>query len=454
MRNQERLEIPAEVQKHLDEAPPEVKEWIYSLLERINYLEARLRAYENPHVPSSKRIIREAKPPKEQKPRGAPNGHEGATRPRPEPDRVVKLKPTSCPRPGCGSKRIKILKEHKKTVEEIKIVKETTEFHYYECECKDCGARFTTSDKGLPKEGNFGPSITSLWTTLHYIGTIPFARLAAISENCFDMPISPKGVEDAIYRTAAVFEPNFRKIWRRVSKSNYVRSDETSYSFNGKRWWNWNLSTHCDALVLFRGSRGACVLEEVLGEIFDGILNSDCYRGYDRFKAREYQKDWAHVLRDARDLAKHSDEGAELYQMLSKMYRHILRVKREGRENTPATRRWVTQAKRRISEWLKRNHESRAVLNLVLRLSKYHDHWFTCLKYGFVEPTNNASERDIRKTVIARKISGAHRSEVGMHSREIMMSTILTCQKRGHNPFEFIHTSIEKRNMDCFLKPP
>jgi tRNA G18 (ribose-2'-O)-methylase SpoU len=52
------------------------------------------------------------------------------------------------------------------------------------------------------------------------------------------------------------------------------------------------------------------------------------------------------------------------------------------------------------------------------------------------------------------RISGTHRSERGMRSREIMMSTILTTQKREKNPFEFIHNGIEKRNMDCFLKPP
>ena len=69
------------------------------------------------------------------------------------------------------------------------------------------------------------------------------------------------------------------------------------------------------------------------------------------------------------------------------------------------------------------------------------------MKYPYVEPTNNSSERDLRKNVLARKISGQHRSELGMRSREIMMSTVLTLKKRQKNPFSFVQNKIEKYNL-------
>ena len=447
------IKIPEGIGKRLDE-DPEAKEFVNFLLERIKQLEARLRKYENPHVPSSKQIIKEVKVAKEPKPRGAPKGHRGATRETPTPDRVVELTTTSNPRPKCRSERIQVLDEFTKIVEDIIILKITTKFIYYKCLCIDCGALFVTSCEELPKKGNFGPNISSLWTILHYVGTVPFDRLAAISENCFGVPITHTGLQDAIYRTAATFRPCFRRIWGQVSRSKYVRSDETSYSYNGDKYWLWNVSTEKDTLVLLRGTRSSVVLEEVFGKFLDGILNTDCFRGYDKFKAREYQKDWAHVLRDAKDLAKHDKDGEELYRKLSHMYHHIQKMKREKRENSPEVNRWIQRSKKRMSKWLRKRYRSRAVLNLILRLTKYKDHWFTCLRYGFVEPTNNASERDIRKSVVARKISGAHRSELGMRSREIMMSTILTTQKREKNPFEFIRDTIVKDNLRCFPKPP
>ena len=38
-------------------------------------------------------------------------------------------------------------------------------------------------------------------------------------------------------------------------------------------------------------------------------------------------------------------------------------------------------------------------------------------------------------------------NEKGKRAREIMMSTILTEQKRNHNPFEIIQTAIRNHNL-------
>lgn len=442
----------SEEDKHtndLDEENQRLKKEIEKLRRENKELKKRLRAYENPHTPPSKHIKRKVTIVKTPQKRGAPKGHKGVTRKTPTPDRIIELKPENCPR--CKSKKLES-KKHRKTVEDIQIIKVVTEFHYYKCVCKKCGKKFVTSSEELPKKGSFGPTVSSLWTILHYVGTIPFDRLSLISKNCFGMRISAAGIHNAIYRTVEVFEPYFRRIRNRVVKSRYVRSDETGYPFNGeKKHWLWNLSAKKDVLVLIRDSRGAKVLKEVFGDFLDGVLNSDCYSSYERFKAREYQKCWAHVLRDARDLAKHSKEGEELYKMLSHMYDYIAKVKDNRDENTAKVKHWIWRSKKKISSWLDKNYDSKAVLNLILRMSKHMDHWFTCLKYPFVEPTNNSSERDIRKNVVARKISGLHRSQLGLRSREIMMSTLLTQQKRGRNPFDFVLHSIEKHNLRYHL---
>ena len=80
------------------------------------------------------------------------------------------------------------------------------------------------------------------------------------------------------------------------------------------------------------------------------------------------------------------------------------------------------------------------------RLQEIREWMFTCLRYDFVPATNNNSEGDIRKLVLSRKISGCHRSELGIHSREIMMSLILTETHKGNNPIEFIRSGIAAYN--------
>ena len=94
-------------------------------------------------------------------------------------------------------------------------------------------------------------------------------------------------------------------------------------------------------LVLIRKNRNAKVLKEVFGEFFDGILNSNCFRAYDKFRAREYQKCWAHVLRDAKDLSKNSEEGSKLYSKLSRMYKYIQKAKLRHREDMPCINAWI-----------------------------------------------------------------------------------------------------------------
>jgi len=413
------------------------------LKKKVDALEKRLRAYENPHMPSSKQIIKAkiSEEPGEPKKKGAPIGHDGATRKRPEPDLVFHHdKPTCCPK--CKSNKV-LLSERKKVVEDVIIIPICYEINYYDGFCTECEKHFQTVSPDLPKEGNFGPNITALWSTLHYIGTIPFDRLSKISEKCFNIPISTPGLNEAIYTTSDIFEPNYNRIKSRVKASEYLGSDETRYS----DYWLWDISTLKDVLVVMRKSRGSCVLKETLGSYYDGILNSDCFSAYEKYTAREYQKDWAHILRDAKDLAKHNDEGVILHNELSLMYKYIADAKDNHRENTPEINEWIRKQKQIILSWPGKKYESKAVKNLVLRLNKYLDHWFTCLKYDFVESTNNAREREIRKEVIARKVSGCHRSERGAHAREIMMSTILTAQKRGLDPVSFIRQGIEKFNL-------
>lgn len=404
--------------------------------------EKLLKLYESPHIPSSKRIIKTKKEEKPEKKRGAPVGHRGTTRKTPAPDMTISLEPKRCT--GCNSRRIKS-KEQKKLIEDIEIKKVTREFNFYECVCEDCGKEFTTSDENLPRSGKFGPNISALWSMLHYFGTVPFDRLSQISR-FMGFDITPSGVHNVIYRTARTFKPYYNGIRRRVKNSKYARSDETSYPFNREKYWLWNLSTPKDTLVLIRNSRGSKVLKEVFGEMFDGILNTDCFSAYDKFKAREYQKCFAHINNSAKDLAKRSDEGKELYSVISEMYNCILDIKAKGNENTPKTKLWILGMKNKIHTLLGK-FSSKAVNNLVLRMEKHNNSLFTCVKYAFVEPTNNASERDIRKNVVARKVSGLHRSELGIRSREIMMSTILTTQKRKLNPFEFVLKGIKNCNV-------
>ncbi len=52
-----------------------------------------------------------------------------------------------------------------------------------------------------------------------------------------------------------------------------------------------------------------------------------------------------------------------------------------------------------------------------------------------VEPTNNGSERDLRNSVIHRKVTGGYRSRWGAEASAIFTTLLATARKRGQNAY-------------------
>ncbi len=83
----------------------------------IEELKAKLAKYENPHTPSSaQRYKKKSASKNTSKRRGAPNGHRGASRPTPEPDRVMEVTADQCDH--CGSTNLEECGVEKQVIEE------------------------------------------------------------------------------------------------------------------------------------------------------------------------------------------------------------------------------------------------------------------------------------------------------------------------------------------------
>jgi len=61
------------------------------------------------------------------------------------------------------------------------------------------------------------------------------------------------------------------------------------------------------------------------------------------------------------------------------------------------------------------------------------DSLYVFLDRDDVEPTNNSSERDLRPSVIHRKVIGSFRSAWGAEASAIRSSILATARKRGRN---------------------
>jgi len=161
------------------ETPKELKDLSKEeLIKIILDLQKRLLAYENAHTPPSQ----QRKYPEREKSGkgiGAPKGHEGTTRPIPEPNKFEELKLDSCP--NCNKQLGRPRSIHKKIIEDIPkpqslIITQFTIPHYF---CAHCKTEVIPSHPGLPDEGRFGPNLQAEITLMKYED-----RLGIIQQGC------------------------------------------------------------------------------------------------------------------------------------------------------------------------------------------------------------------------------------------------------------------------------
>ncbi len=72
-------------------------------------------------------------------------------------------------------------------------------------------------------------------------------------------------------------------------------------------------------------------------------------------------------------------------------------------------------------------------------------HWYTCLLYPRMEPTNNLGEQAIREHVLIRKITGTFRSENGSQNYQYIASLLATWKLKDMNMFEELEKLMRQR---------
>ena len=100
---------------------------------------------------------------------------------------------------------------------------------------------------------------------------------------------------------AARGQEEYNRLQREIRSSPVVYGDETGWREDGRNGYLWSFSTPEVRYFLRRGSRGSKVVEEVLGDEFEGVLVSDFYGAYNVHQGL-HQRCWTHLLRDIHQL--------------------------------------------------------------------------------------------------------------------------------------------------------
>ncbi len=409
-------------------------------------LRNKLAFYENPHTPSSARKLTEKtdenKP--EKKKRGAPKGHKGATRPKPEPDITVDVKADKCEK--CGSNNIEDLEKIKqRIIEDIISSTQTlqaTQFDQHTIMCKDCGHEFVSKHPDCPTEGNFGPNLLVYITMLKYHMRGTIRKVVEFLDYKDNFQISPKGVLDALNRVGETCKKEYDQLLRKIRAAKWLHIDETGFKVNGEKWWLWVFRTDKDeVLITIEPSRGRKVLNKILGEDWNIPVIVDGWKSY--WHLPIIQRCWSHLLREVDDFKDVSKKGKQLSKRIQSMFKDLrkfidadpsIELRKEQKEI------WDND----MVEIVNRFKTNKKLKKPLKYIENGLGNWFTCLLYPGMEPTNNLGEQAIRESVIIRKIIGTFRSENGSQYYQYIASLLSTWRLQGKNMFVELDRTIRE----------
>ncbi len=370
------------------------------------------------------------------KKRGAPKGHRGATREVPPPEEVVDVGAAQCPEchkhPGDPVAVATHIVEDILPPREVKV--KVTQYDLHSYKCPHCGHEFSTRHERCPQVGTIGPSLMVYTTMLkyHLRGTI--RKVQGFLAQYSGFVISTKGVHDILLRVAEACRGEYERTLEKVRAARWVHIDETHFDVLGRRQWLWIFRTDGgDVLVVIRPSRGRKVPNEILGEDFEGPAVVDGWKAY--WHIRILQRCWSHLIREVDEFKDASDDGRRLSEEVHAMF-DALKELLASDPPMEERRRRKEELDAAIASMVELYSAFRGLEKPVTYLRNGLGHWYTCLLYPGMEPTNNLGEQAMREHVIMRNIIGCFRSVNGSQAYQYIASLLATWKLQGKNMFE------------------
>lgn len=412
-------------------------------LEKENQtLRNQLLRYENPHTPpslekrASKRNIASSS-----NRRGAPKGHRGATRPRPEPDETVQVSVQTCPE--CSHELGDPVSTETHVIEDLPTPQKVkvTRFELDVYKCQNCGTEVKAKHQDCPQKGNFGIFLLVYVTMLKYHMRGVLRKIQDFMLKCNSFEISVKGIHDILLRVGNACQTEYGALIHRIKNAEYVYMDETGFKVNGKKYWLWIFRTKTDVLVVIRKSRGRKVITDIFGKEWQRPSVADGWRAYSYIE--KLQRCWAHLIREVDEFKKTSKHGKRLAEEIHARYKALKEFM--DKESTMDERK-CQKAKfdKELEEMVQRYNEFVELKKPLTYIRNGLGSWYTCLLYPGMEPTNNLGEQAIREHVIMRKIIGCFRSVNGAENYQYIASLLASWKLQGKNGFEELELLLRK----------
>ena len=392
--------------------------------------------------------------------RGAPCGHRGNSRRRPEEiSEFIDIYPDKCDQ--CGgqvNRHPNSFDQH--VIEDIEIKKRVTCYRFHSGYCQQCKKIVYPKKDGIPTNDRIGSEARAVGGYLRHLG-LTYRKTASIFKGIFGLELTHPSFMAFNTEQAQNGVSIYEGIKQSIRHSPCVNADETGWRVNGQNHWLWVFTNKQAALYLIDKSRGSKVVNNVLGEKYGGVLITDFYSSYNKLNAQAKQRCLAHLLREIKEivekdeLAPDSVDGRFCVE-LKIVFKQTINVWNEYREGTKSLQDLVkekAQAVARLVELLLSPIKHKDTRRLRKRIIRHNQELFTFLDNPVVEPTNNRAERQLRPLVIMRKVTFGNRSALGALNQAVLMSIIQTGVLNGIEPLD-ISRALSVKPLASFAELP
>ncbi|MGH3576302.1 MAG: IS66 family transposase [Mycobacterium sp.] len=414
----------------------------------------RLKTPENSSVPPAKGWKRArpaaAAPGAPPAKRGPKPGHRGVSRSRiasSAVDVVLPCRPTQCA--SCGhdlpTQGGKVV-GRKQVVEVPPIRPLVDEAQRWRVHCRH-GQHTTVGayPRGYGATGRFGPRLLASVAYLHEEQHIAYARVGTVLQELFGLQLSEGALVAAVGRLGNALIPVADGIGEEVRRAAFIGSDETSVRVDGQTWWEWVFQTEAAAYHTLARRRNTAVVLTFLRGVIPKGWGSDLWNPQLAAArvAAVYQICLAHQLRELRDAeqvetAAGRQMGLPWAVTMAALLREAIHTRNEhtaGRLDAAAAAAAVASIEQRCDALLAEPLPTGCSRDLQVRFVTHRRGLLTFLHHHEAPPTNNASERSLRPSVVQRKVTGGFRDEAWATAYAALRTVTDTARKRGQAIF-------------------
>lgn len=343
------------------------------------------------------------------------------------------------------------------------VAPEVREYQIHQLSCSACG-QITTGclPEGVPR-GQFGPRLVSLVSLLTGVYRLSKRQIQQICRDLWQVPISLGQVCRLQNLTRQVLDPVVEEA-REFVKTESANIDETSWVENKTRCWLWVAVTPFVAVFFIRATRGAKVLQEMIGTKYEKIVTSDRAKAYDTLPLTKRQLCWAHLRRDFQAMIDRENKGSPIGERLLFLADMLLSAWARVRSGERTRRRWFLPFLEDVRHDVNVELQAGAACGCAKTaatcrelLAREEALWTFAFVEG-VEPTNNAGERAILPPVQYRKLSYGTDSERGSRFLENLYTVAASCRLQGRNPWGYLtachQAHFQQQPRPSLLPPP